>query len=385
MPSDVDVTVLEERLRAANPVETAAIASVAVAAAQRALRDEVLRTPADPHTGGARATRRRRLRPRLALSSALASVAALAVLAATGIFSGGSGTAWGAELVHFAEASPLVLLDSPGWKVTYADEGSDSYGEMHFSGPTSGSEAQLRWNAGQLSGWSSDRAASAAVITTAPVLGTTATVYEYTGGHPGAQDITSLWVYDNRVLEFRAGAADIPAFEALLASLRAVDVDTWLSALPASAVTASQRSVVIASMLQGIPLPPGFDASSIVGSGLTSDRYQLGATVAGTVACTWFKLWSQARAAGDSAGVSRAIAALASAKDWPVLEQMASSGAYGDVLEGYAAAMTKGTWAGRPLEGDVNSGLGCPALGVPLAVPGGDAMPLAPANAASRP
>jgi hypothetical protein len=31
--------------------------------------------------------------------------------------------------------------------------------------------------------------------------------------------------------------------------------------------------------------------------------------------------------------------------------------------------MPSGRWHGRPLEGDVNTGLGCPALGVPLTNP----------------
>ncbi len=122
-------------------------------------------------------------------------------------------------------------------------------------------------------------------------------------------------------------------------------------------------------MLQGVKLPPGFDPSTITGAGLTSDRYQLGATVAGTVACTWFKRWSDARSSGDSSGVQQAIAAMATAKDWPNLQEMSRSGAYPQVLEGLAAAMASGSWYGRPLEGDVNSGLGCPALGIPLTVP----------------
>jgi len=73
------------------------------------------------------------------------------------------------------------------------------------------------------------------VTATAPVLGTTAGVYQYKGGTPGHRDITALFRYDTRVLEFRAGAADIDAFKVLLASLRRVDTDTWLAAMPAPA------------------------------------------------------------------------------------------------------------------------------------------------------
>jgi hypothetical protein len=115
-----------------------------------------------------------------------------------------------------------------------------------------------------------------------------------------------------------------------------------------------------------VSVPPGFEPSTIKGEGLVKDRYQFGALVAGTVACTWFKRWSEARRDGDATGVSEAIDAMATAKDWPILREMAESGAYPWVLERYAEAMPSGNWHGRPLEGDVNSGLGCPALGVPL-------------------
>jgi hypothetical protein len=54
------------------------------------------------------------------------------------------------------------------------------------------------------------------------------------------------------------------------------------------------------------------------------------------------------------------------AKDWPVLRQMSKQGAYPEVLEDYVAAMPSGRWYGRPLIGDVESGLGCSERGVEL-------------------
>ena len=135
-------------------------------------------------------------------------------------------------------------------------------GELHFSlGPpppapasidgtkhvdVSTKQAALNWRPGPLAEWTRDRAASAKVRTTAPVLGTTARVYQYDGGRPGHQDITALWRYDDRVLEFRAGVADIAAFKVLLAALKRVDIDTWLLAMPDSVVKTKDRSTVIA-------------------------------------------------------------------------------------------------------------------------------------------
>ena len=61
-----------------------------------------------------------------------------------------------------------------------------------------------------------------------------------------------------------------------------------------------------------------------------------------------------------------AIAAMRTAKDWPILAEMAKQGDYPEVLLAFVKAMPSGDWYGRPLEGDVDSGLGCPSLGVPL-------------------
>ncbi len=84
------------------------------------------------------------------------------------------------------------------------------------------------------------------------------------------------------------------------------------------------------------------------------------------VACSWFKRWSDARRSGDDAGVREAITAMRTAKDWPILQEMSRSGAYPAVPLEFVKAMPSGRWAGRPLAGDVDSGLGCPSYGVPL-------------------
>ena len=278
--------------------------------------------------------------------------------------------------MRFAEASPLVLLDVDGWRVEYADEQSTLEGELHFRrGPTTPAgtsmaamaragvatkNAQLNWRGGDLDSWTADRAASSKVRALAPVLGTTAHVYQYDGGRPGHEDITALFRYDGRVMEFRAGAADIEAFKALLAGLRRVDTDAWLSAMPASVVKRDDRSAVIAEMLKDVTIPPGFDPSTIKGADLTKDRYQLGAAVVGTVSCTWLKRWSDARAAGDKARVREAIDAMATSKRWPIVKEMAKSGAYPQVLGMLVAAMPSGDYYGRPLEGDADPALGLP-------------------------
>ena len=384
MTDDITTQDLDARLASANPLDATRAAALPVSDAQdelcRALlaEDSATSVPEAP----APRPRWRFVLPRLALAVAIVFAGSMAVLSLGKSGNESGGTVWAAELVRLAEASPLVLLDAPGWQVVYADEESADVGELHFSlGPppptpastdgmkhvdVSTKQAALNWRPGPLSEWTRDRAASANIETAAPVLGTTARVYQYTGGRPGHQDVTALWRYDDRVLEFRAGVADVAAFKVLLAQLKRVNTDTWLSAMPASVVKTKDRSPVIAEMLRGVTVPPGFDPRTIKGEKLTKDRYQLGAAVSGTVACTWFKRWSDGRASGDEAKVREAIAAMKTATDWPILKEMAGPGDYPEVLWSFVKAMPSGDWYGRPLEGDVDSGLGCPSLGVPL-------------------
>jgi hypothetical protein len=381
-------TELQHLLTAANPLPAERARGFDVAQAEDELLTGLMAEPQARRTAGpVSRVRRRRVFARAGFAIAATAVVLVALLSLRDDSSDrGSGTAWAAEQVRFAEASPLVLLGAPGWRVEYADEQSREEGELQFRrGPTpppqdmtvSGDapvtpvpadtgSAQLNWGGGGISSWFEDRAASAALTTTAPVLGRTARVYQYEGGTPGHRDITALFRYDGRVLEFRAGAADVDTFKVLLAMLKRVDTDTWLSAMPASVVKTPDRDRTIEQMLQGVPVPPGFDPKDIEGSDLVKDRYQLGAAVAGTVACQWFKRWADAREEGDRAKEREATAAMATAKSWPVLHEMAKEGAYPDVLYEFAAAMPKGDWYGRPLAGDVNSGLGCDSRGVDL-------------------
>jgi hypothetical protein len=359
---------IETELSAANPAPRARIAELPLAEAEDELLRSIVAEP-EPARGARRS--RRRTRRYLAVVAAAAAVAGLVVAALDiGKGPGEPEPAFAAELVRFAEHSPLLLLDQPGWQVVYADEQTAIEGEMRFE-RTSG-DAELSWRPLSLGHWKRDRAASAELIVKAPVLDTNATVYQYEDPtrKPGEDlDVTALWLDRGRVLEFRSSVPDLTTFKAQLASLERVDTNTWLSAMPTSVVKAADHDTVVTEMLKGIPLPPGFDPTEIRAQGLTKDRYQLGATVVGTVACSWFQRWWQGRRAGDQQRVREAIAALRTAKDWPVQRAMSKQGAYPEVLEEYITALPSGRWYGRPLIGDVNSGLGCSELGVKLPRP----------------
>jgi hypothetical protein len=172
--------------------------------------------------------------------------------------------------------------------------------------------------------------------------------------------LTAIWPEDGRVLEFRAVARDLAAFEQLAGSLERVDVDTWLSAMPASVVKAASRPEVVRAMLADIPLPPGFDAKKLEDGAILKDRYQLGAAVSGAVACAWIDRWDAARKRGDRATEQQAEDAMRTARNWKILQEMRGQGAWTQTLVGYADAMRgDGLWFGRPLRGDAHSGLGC--------------------------
>jgi len=367
---------IDTLVAASNPVGERELATLVDDGALDALRDGLLSTDAAPAADApapAKPPGRLRLpRRRLLAGFALAALAVFAVVALTGKEPGDSGTAWAAPLVKLAESSPLLLIDDPQWRVRRADETDEVEGEMTFVrgeapvnkgklGPDGGA-ADLHWRRGPASGWQTDRAHDAALVVRRTVLGHPAQISQYKE-YRGIKDFTAIWPEDGRVLEFRAVARDLAAFERLLGSLKRVDVDTWLTAMPASVVKAASRPVVVKAMLADIPVPPGFDSTKLENSGVLKDRYQLGAEVTGTVACAWFDRWAAARKSGDVAAERKAEAAMRTAKDWKILAEMKQDGAWTEVLMAYAEAMQRpdGLWHGRPLMGDVQSGLGCDA------------------------
>lgn len=351
---------LDTTLAAANPFPLQLVASLPLAAGEEEMLSAIA-THARLERGVFSRLRRGRVaRP----SVALAVVAVVAVAALIGTRGSRPSPAYAAELVRLANESPLLLLDQPGWKVTYVNEDSAQDGEMRFTKTVDGAAmtVSLHWRSGALADWIRDRADSATATSQTQVLGATATVF---ADRPAGA--TSLWIYDGRVMEFTTQVGDMQSLDELLAALEPVSTDTWIQALPPDAVPTSDRAEVVAQMLHGIPLPPGFTAADVPGQGLTNDRYQLGADVTGAVACTWLEQWSRARATGDEAKVKQAIDAMATAPSWPILQEMRAQGAYPEVLEDFARAMPSGTWYGRPLASDADSGLGCSYLGIPLA------------------
>lgn len=309
---------------------------------------------------GARRPRRWHRRRVLGLA-APAFVAAVAAFVIGMTLSGRNGDqAWAAALVRVAEAAPRLLVDQPGWQVTRADQFSVDYGEMTLA--DGHRELEIKWlSASQYDHAVETRVAEMDDLATAPAADSEARLFRY----PGTNEYVAVWLRGDYTVEARGVAPDAGAFRAMLASLHEVDVDTWLSAMPASVVKPASQADVVDEMLAGIPLPPGFDADAISTTDAVRDRYQLGAQVAGAVACAWIDRWVAARRAEDDAGTREAVDAMATSRTWAILLEMDEEGDYPEVLWEHAAAMpTNGPVSagksGFTVEQSYEAALGCP-------------------------
>lgn len=340
--------------------------------------------------------------------------AALAGILAAVLFLAGSSSdrpsrAYGAELVRFAESTPLLLLEGPGWRVQnayqagqgiYMPRSSRGAGSMEFvtgpavpyestrvsaDGKVSGMapkavrqrKVELSWHRGELEfpGPVVSDPIEAPVLDTTALVDTRAeTTYIQTKnektrigwGGPGDRRMVAIWHEDGYTLELRAWVSGLSAFEERLGWLSRVDSETWLDAMPAKVVKAADHDAAVREMLRGIPVPAGFKPSQIPDEGLTTNRYQVGASVTGIVSCLWFRQWGEARRSGDRTAAAEAERAMATSKKWPILHEMAKEGGYPETVWQLAAAMPSGEgrrgWRLLPQA----EGLGCARWGIPV-------------------
>jgi hypothetical protein len=393
-------------LRAVNPVGRLTLATLDLATGEEALGRALMEeaTVADgPELDLGRRTRPRTRRPRtlLGLAAGAAIVVAVVVLLLGGGRGPGSTTpAYGAQLVRFAESTPLLLLEGPEWGVRSVDQLEGGEGRIEFTRTSpdphpdepleTRSEAKrhitppavverrqrrvelawhdnrqyrLLWHDGKVGRSFYDEylhkriavyERGPAFKTTIPSLGVTAYVAPRSEnsreGGPGDRLMAAIWKEGPHLIELRASVPDLAGFRERLGWLRRVGAEEWLGAMPAKVVKAAEYGATVKAMLRGIPLPPGFDAASIRDLDLTTDRYQVGAQVGGAVACAWFHRWGEARADGDPAAAGQAERVLlASEKRWPIFREMASEGAYPATVVEYAEHMKSGVWFGKPL------------------------------------
>jgi len=401
----------DRNLKEANPFPPEMLAALELGAAEAELEKAVVAGPASagdelPVRRG-RAHRSPRGRRLAGLAGALAVIAGAIVLLLSSGGQEGPSRAYAAELVRFAEASPLLLLEGPGWRVQNANEerrrrgieGSIEfvtgppipYESIRVSGTPERQRAsgmlppavrqrrvELWWRHGSLAEEVANHRRSlhphGQRWVELPVLDTTAEVdtraeFFVNQGGPGDRQMVALWSEGGYVLELRAAVPDLAAFEERLDWLTRVDSQAWLEAMPAKVVRAADHDVVVREILQGIPVPATFRPSRVPDKGLTTARYQVGASVTAVVSCLWFLQWADARRTGDQAAELAAERAMATSRHWPILREMAKDGAYPNTIWQLAAEMPAGVWVHTghryPLLPRAES-LGCARLGLPL-------------------
>ncbi|MEV8371139.1 hypothetical protein AB0P21_00270 [Kribbella sp. NPDC056861] len=308
------------------------------------LLEEIMTTTAPapdietPTTETPRAPRRRRI-----LIAAAAAVIAAGVGVGGALFPDGNPaappSAYAAEAVAVAQANPRLLLDKPGWKVIAIGAFTTESGEIHIG---DGKQSlTVHWRpAAEHDGFLTDRGNT----TEQPIelLGQRGKLFVTKGGKVDYSTYsTVLPVKGVNFLDITMSGGSEQAYRGLLAALKPVDVNTWLAALPASAVQATDTATVVNEMLADIKVPAGFDPKPLQRSGLSS-RYNLGADVTSAVSCAWIKEWEKAKAAGDTAGAQAAVTAMRSSKSWKILLEMNKSGAWSRDIWTIPDAMAKG-------------------------------------------
>jgi hypothetical protein len=316
---------------------------------------------------------------------------------------GSSSRAYGAELIRFAESTPLLLLEEPGWRVQDLNEQPAREGTVGFMEFVTGKDVpepnvspvhatqsgrmivtglqpasvrqrlvRLRWRPeaeGPVEFGSGEKRVRL------PVLGTTATVntraesYANKGG-PHDREMIATWTEDGVVIEVQAAVPDLSGMEERLGWVTKVDSQAWLEAMPAKVVKAADFEGSVKEILKGIPLPKTFAISRIPNSGLTTSRNDVASKVTSTVACLWLRQWGEARRDGDEAAEAEAEKAMASSHNWPIFREAKGDAPYpaGEIEEA-AAAMPSGYW---PYHGHHRNllahaeNIGCARIGLPL-------------------
>lgn len=307
-------------MTAANPTSAAELRrQIDGAELERALTRAVAlgRTPSQPIPAGDRVAIERGRRP-ATLGLGLAAIAAIAALFfLAGGLGGSSGghPEFAAAAIRVAEANPRPLVTAPGWEVVRADQFEPDSGELTFS---DGSHRfDVHWYPARFYGMYLRDRADVSPLEHGSLLGQRATTVEYSP----EEFATMLTPQGSIFIEVRGNLGSRAAYDEILRSLRRVDVETWLEAMPPSTVRPQARAKAVDRMLRGIPLPPGFDAAALQAEGSIASKSSLAVDVGNAVACAWVETWISARAAGDGAAAEQAVEAVASSPDWPIVRQ----------------------------------------------------------------
>lgn len=229
----------------------------------------------------------------------------------------------------------LVVLDAPGWQVEHTNAGGL---EVDYTSGAATLEI-VALPASSYDWYVKDR--EHIVEPPAPgepveVLGRPAQLWAYSGDdHTVIREPEAGYSY-----EIRGQGLSKADYLDLLDQLRLVDANGFQAALPPRFVTTANDAVV-QEMLDGIAREAGgltapFGTPAPVIHSDSSDRYQLGVDVAGTVVCRWLSFYVDGRRTGDEDAVTPAVNTLATAHRWPLLLEMDAEGDYPTVVWEYA-------------------------------------------------
>lgn len=323
---DIDL----ERLAAANPVSGSELRADERASDRASLRRSAIRS----------SRRARPSRPGLRIGGAIAGLAAVGGLAAALVISpgGASHPGFAAAAVKVAEANPRLLVTAPAWHVTEADNFTATDGDMYFSDGSH--ELELNWQPAK--GYDSTIRDRLATVDRHPasvkVLGMNALVFAYS-----PTDLaTYLEPQGSVFVEIRGDLGSRQAYLNAVQSLRSVDVESWLAAMPASVVQPDDRNATIDSMMADIPAPPGLNLDPIRNQAGVLSRYQLGAAVTDAVTCGWLERWDEAQASGDVQEADQAVKAMATSHSWAILQEMQQTGYLPHILWEFADGIANG-------------------------------------------
>lgn len=159
------------------------------------------------------------------------------------------------------------------------------------------------------------------------------------------------------------GTVDIPI---VVVEQPAVEEDTRLVLEPV--VDADGQAILIADpavdeILVGVPIPEGLDPATLALGDV--DHYQAVVQLTATVVCRWLDQWFVGEEIGDQALRDEAAAALATAREWPALNDIAEQGAWHTVVWQWADAVNGGEGIASgggpqpPSRDAANAALGC--------------------------
>lgn len=284
------------------------------------------------------------------------AAAAVAVVAAGAVWLGshqGDDPGRGPEVGTSAAPDELGVLDAPDWRLE--DASVDEYGgelEYHSScrSVACGWEVTVKWTPTEpfdLYAEDTMDIDGEQVGQRLDVLGRRALLFRYSDD----DHLAVVEVLDQNLLEIRGEGMDEAEFRDLLTQLEPAPVDDLDSHLPDRFISDEERPTVIDEMLAPLPLPAGFEPEI---DSRELQRYNLGADVVTVVVCEWIDRFVDARRTGDQDAVAAAQQALATSRDWPILQEMSAEGDFPSVVW----EISDDVAAGRVPEG-YRQGLGC--------------------------